>query len=261
MSHLAALSRVVFDLGVFPRVARQRLRRTLVYLLLLVTLSAAATTASLTLKLRDLVHRLEPHLDEIPTITIKNGQASADVEQPWVKRLGRDDGHDLVLIIDTTGRRTDFAPDEVGLFLQRTRLIIKKQGELRLIGLDRVPDMTFGPDIAREVLAKLMHRVPFYLGAALFAYFLFVKSIQALVLVLAALIGASRRRVALGFGPLFSIAVYALTPAVLLDCALPFVKLELPMFWLVYAALGVAYAILGAQRATAADPPDSTLAL
>jgi hypothetical protein len=257
MSHLEALSRIPFDLGLFARAARQRLRRTLAYLFILVVLSTAATTTSLTLKLRDLVKRLEPHLDQIPTITIKNGEASADVEQPWVKRLGRDDsGHEVVAIIDTTGTLTDFRPNEIGVFLQKQALLVKTADEGQRIPLSRFPDTTIGPDIARQFLAKMMRRVPFYLAAVLVVYYLFVKSVQALLLVLAALIGASRRR-ALGFGALFSVAVYALTPAVLLDCSLPFMRLHLPMFWLIYGAIAVAYAVLGGQRA-AAEPPDTT---
>jgi hypothetical protein len=260
MSHLEALSRIPFDLGLFARAARQRMRRTLGYLFILVVLSTAATTTSLTLKLRDLVKRLEPHLDQIPTITIRNGQASADVEQPWVKRLGSDDnGHEIVLIIDTTGERDDFAAREVGIFLKRTELLVKSDDQRRIISLDRFPDTTIGPDVVRDFIKRTMRRLPFYIAAVLFAYYLFVKFTQALLLVLAALIGASRKR-ALGFGALFSVAVYALTPAVLLDCSLPFVKWHLPMFWLIYMAIAVAYAILGGQRA-AAEPPDTTAAL
>src|SRR5262245_43899794 len=121
MSHLGAFSRVSFDLGVFAEVTRQRTRRTLVYLLLLTVIAAASSTALITLKLRDLVKRLDPHLDEIPTITIKNGRASADVPQPWIKRLGRDDsGKEFVLIIDTTGKLRDFEDGQIGLFLKRT---------------------------------------------------------------------------------------------------------------------------------------------
>ena len=256
MSHLEALSRISFDLGLFARVARQRLRRTFVYLLLLVGLSTVATTTSLTLKLRDLVRRLEPHLDEIPTIRIRGGEASADVEQPWVRELGRDDaGHKLVLIIDTTGRRSGFESDEVGLFLQRHQLLIKSADEERAVSLERVPDTTIGPDMARRLIARLMRQVPFYLAAALAVYYLFVKSVQALLLVLAALAGAARQR-ALPFGTLFSIAVYALTPAVLLDCLLPFIKWHLPMFWVIYGAIAIVYAVNGARRA-AAPPPES----
>ncbi len=259
MSHLETLSRISFDPGLFARVARQRLSRTLASLVLLVAIATAATTTSLTLKLRELVRRLEPHLDQIPTITIRRGVASADVEQPWVKRLGRDDGgRDIVLIIDTTGTRRDFAPNEVGLFLKRTELAVKTPEEARSISLARVPDTTVGPDVVRRFIARTMRRVPLYLAAALLAWYALVKTLQALLLTLAALAGAGGRR--LGFGALFTVGVYALTPAVLLDAALPFVKLHLPFAWLVYAALAIAYAVLGAQRA-AATPPDGPAAL
>ena len=258
MSHLEALSRVSFDLGVFAKVARQRLRRTFVYLFLLVVLSTAATTVVWMMHLREAVRWLEPHLDEIPTITIRNGQASADVEQPWVKRLGSDDqGHDVVAIIDTTGARQSFGPNEVGVFLKRRDLVVKQASEeLRVIPLSRFPDTTVGPDIVRGWIATALRRAPFYLGAFLGIWYLFAKTMQALLLVLAALIGARAMR----FGQLFTVAVYALTPAVLLDSALPFTKLHLPAFWLVYAAIGVAYAILGARRADA-PPPDTTASL
>ncbi|MDB4965690.1 MAG: hypothetical protein JWN44_1379 [Myxococcales bacterium] len=259
MSHLEALSRVSFDLGVFARVAKQRTRRTLVYLFLLVAISAASTTTLWTLKLRDVVRQLDPHLDEIPTITIKNGRASADVEQPWIKRLGRDDsGKQMVAIIDTTGVRQDFEEDEIGVFLKRTVLSVKTNDKQQEIPLTRFPDGTVGPDVVRAFIARWMRVVPFYLAAILCGWYLFVKSMQAFLLVLAALIGSRSR---LSFGSLFNIAVYALTPAVILDAALPFVKLHVPLFWMLYFAVAIAYAVLGAQRASATPPSDDTAAL
>jgi hypothetical protein len=260
MSHLRALFTVAFDLGVFTTVARQRLRRTFVYLLLLVALAAGASTVRVMMLLREGVRWLEPHLDEIPTIVIKNGEASADVEQPWVKDLGTDEhGNRVVAIIDTTGQRTDFRPNEVGVFLKKHEVVVKQVEEQREIPLSRFPDTTIGPDVVRGWIKQAMRRAPFYIGALLLAWYLFAKSMQALLLVLAALIGARAMR----FGQLFTVAVYALTPAVLLDCVLTFVPLHIPAFWLVYVALGAAYAILGARRADAPPPtpPTTTVAL
>lgn len=259
MSHLRALFTVTFDLGVFSTVARQRLRRTFVYLLLLVALAAGASTVRVMLVLRDAVRWLEPHLDEIPTIVIRDGEASADVEQPWVKDLGPDEhGNRVVAIIDTTGERQDFLPNEIGVFLKKHELWVKQPDQRREIPLSRFPDTTVGPDIVRGWIKQAMARAPFYVGAFLLAWYLFAKSMQALLLVLAALIGARAMR----FGQLFTVAVYALTPAVLLDSLLPFVKLHIPAFWLVYLAMSVTYAILGARRADALPPsPPPTVAL
>jgi len=251
MSHLEALSRASFDLGVFAKVARQRLRRTFVYLFLLVVISVASTTTLAMLRLRDAVRWLEPHLDEIPTIRIQGGVASADVEQPWVKRLGTDDdGSEVVAIIDTTGTLRDFEPNQIGVFLKKREVLVKNKEQSRIIPLSKFPDTTIGPDIVRGWIQQAMRKAPFYIAAFLGVWYLFVKTMQALLLVLAALIGARSMR----FSQLFTIAVYALTPAVILDSALPFVKLHVPMFWAVYWALGIVYAILGARRADAPPP-------
>ena len=257
MSHLEALSRASFDLGVFAKVARQRLRRTFVYLFLLVVISVASTTTLWMFKLRDAVRWLEPHLDEIPTIRIRDGVASADVEQPWVKRLGKDDdGSEVVAIIDTTGTLKDFEPNQIGVFLKKREIVVKNQQQTRVVPLSKFPDTTIGPEIVRGWVKQAMRRAPFYIAALLGVWYLFAKTMQALLLVLAALIGARSMR----FGQLFTVAVYAMTPAVILDSALPFVKLHVPMFWVVYWGLGITYAILGARRASA-PPPDTTATL
>jgi hypothetical protein len=258
MSHLAALFRVPFDLSVFKQVAAQRTRRSFAFLFILVLLSTVAGTISAMIVLRDLARRVDPYLDQIPTVTIRNGQASADVPQPWVKRFERENGYNWVLIIDTTGQRTDFEPDEMGLFVQRTQLIMKSPGQRREASLAQVPDMVVGPKTARAAIAKLMRQAPFYIGAALLIWFFLAKLMQALLLVLAAQIGSARRKRPLGFGALFSVAVHALAPAVLLDCVSDFLPFSIPHFWLVYLAIGVTYAILGA-RAASAEPDATTL--
>ena len=252
MSHLETLAKVSFDLGVFPQVARQRVRRTLVYLLLLVAIATASSTTWIMFKLREGVRWLEPHLDEIPTITIRNGEASADVEQPWVKRLGQDDkGHEVVAIIDTTGTLEGFEPNQIGVFLKKTELVVKQDDEQRIIPLSRFPDTTVGPDIVRGWIEEAMRRAPFYIAAFLLAWYLFAKTMSAVALVLAALITGRGLR----FGQLFSVGVYALTPAVLLSVVETFAPFHIPAFWLVYWAVATGYAIVGATRAASANPP------
>src|SRR6266542_2938476 len=218
MSHLRNLVLTPFDLGTFVRVTRQSTSRTLVHLLLLVLLATTATTVSLTLDLRGLVRRLEPHLDKLPTITIRDGKASADVEQPWVRTLGSDSrGRTIVLIIDTTHQgeqRRDFGPNEVGLALYRTTLTLGVPDQPpQELPLDKIPDTKIGPDDARRLIDQLLHRVPYYLALVVLLWYLFAKGTQAVILALFAMAGASRRP--LGFGRLFAIGVYALTPAIL----------------------------------------------
>jgi hypothetical protein len=257
MSHLRNLVLTPFDLGTFARVARQPLRRTLVYLFLLVLVATVASTISVTLGLRDLVRRLDPHLDKLPNVTIRGGVASADVDQPWVRNLGTDDKHhDIVLIIDTTHEipdRRELGANEVGLALHRNTLTVgTPESPPRVFPLDQVPDTTLGPDVARRFIDHWMRRIPYYLALALFAWYAFAKGTQATILVLFALIGVGGRR--LGFGALFAVGVYALTPAVLFASIVPLLPFQVPMTFLLYAGLAIAYAIAGGRRA-ASDPP------
>ena len=251
MSHLEALAKVSFDPGVFTQVARQRVRRTFVYLLLLVLIATGSTTMWVMFKLHEGARWLEPHLDEIPTITIKDGKASADVEQPWVKHLGTDEkGHQVVAIIDTTGTLDGFQPNEIGVFLKQTEILVKQEDQERIFPLSRFPDTTVGPDIVRGWIKEAMRRAPFYIGAFLLAWYLFAKTMTAVVLVLAGLVTGRSLR----FGQLFTVAVYALTPAVLLGVLEAYV-IHVPAFWLVYWALAITYTIIGASRAASVTPP------
>src|SRR3954468_18506931 len=108
MGHLHAFVTTPFDRGVFTEVHRQRMRRTIAYVLFLVLLSTGTVTWLVAAQVGRAVNRVLPEVDKIPTITIRNGEASASVEQPWVRRIGEDKGHQVVLIIDTTGTLDGF---------------------------------------------------------------------------------------------------------------------------------------------------------
>jgi hypothetical protein len=253
MSHLESLARTPFDLGIFARVSKQKLSRTLGFLLLLIAVATTATTVSLTRQLREVVRKVEPEIDKLPKIEIRDGKASVSVPQPWIYRFGNDDhGRQIVLIIDTTGRRHDFAADEIGLFLQQTQLVIKTPEEQRAFSLAGVPDTTIGPEIIHRFVTKWMRRVPFYLAAIAFLWYFLAKTTQAMLLVLAALVGSKSQPQS--FRGLFAIGVYALTPVILLSAARPFLPFAIPWFFTIYCGLAIVYAVLGGQRAATSSP-------
>ncbi len=250
-SHLANFGRATYDLGLYPEVQRQRLRRTFAHLVLLVLLSTVAATVLVALAVRGLVGRVLPEVDKLPTITIKDGQASANVPQPWVKKLGPDEqsGKEVVLIIDTTGTLTGFGEDQVGLFLARRELLVKTNDRPeQSIALSRFGDRVIGPQLIRKWVLRLQWLAPLGFAAAAFVYYWLVKGLQALLLVLVGMLAASGRRRPLGFGALFSIGVYALTPAVLADCVLFFLPLAVPYWWALYLAIAIVYTVLAVRR-------------
>ncbi|HZS40101.1 MAG TPA: DUF1189 domain-containing protein [Polyangia bacterium] len=249
MTHLHALLSAPFDRGVFAEVHGQKLRRTVGYLFLLIAIATASTTIWFTLGLRGLVRRVLPELDKLPTITIRDGEASANVPQPWRHSFGWQDGNEVVLIIDTTGVVTDLDDHEVGLLLMKRELLVKgDDGAKETIELARLGDVTIGPHLVKRWLARAQRIAPFVFAAVAFLLFTILRWLQALVLTLVALVAGLGRRRKLGFGALLTVATYALTLPAWLAALRPFVPLRVPHFWLISAALAVAYAIAGVRR-------------
>ena len=85
---MKTLLRSVFDLDLYAEVHGQRLRRTFAHLVVLVLVASLGDGGVRRRGAR--AGRSPPaEVDKLPTITIENGEASANVPQPWVKRLAR----------------------------------------------------------------------------------------------------------------------------------------------------------------------------
>jgi hypothetical protein len=259
MGHLHAFVTTPFDRGVFTEVHRQRVRRTIAYLLFLVLMSTAAATWVVAAQVGRVVNRVLPEVDKIPTITIRNGEASVDVEQPWVKRVGEDHGRTVVLIIDTTGTLDGFRDSQCGAFLMKHDVRVRScdTAQERNLSLKRVPDGEIGPQVVRDYLKKARWMVPAVFAAVAFIWFLVAKLIQSLLLVLVALLASTGRKRSLGFAELFTIGAYALGPAVLIDCVTWVLPLGFFASLGLYTLIAVVYAVLGARRVP--DDPQLTL--
>jgi hypothetical protein len=246
------LVRAMIDLGLYREVHAQPMRRTLRHLALLVLLATAALTWVVAGGVGRFLDGVERHVDKIPTIVIKNGEASVDVPQPWLLEVGRtEDGTRVMLIIDTTGTLKGFAPDQVGLFLARRHLIVRVNTSSGVIpiSLRWIGDRTIGPDLARRWIGRARWVVPLVVAMILFVYGFLAKTLQALLLTIVASAAAGSRRAALRFGSLFTISVYALTPAVVLAAGRRLGDVSIPSFIFVYWGVAIVYAALGASRA------------
>jgi hypothetical protein len=255
-SHLGSLARATYDFGLYPEVTQQRLRRSFAFLFLLILLSTIAATVSATVMVHKLAKEVRPAIDKIPTVVIRKGEASANVPQPWVKSFGREHGLETVLIIDTTGTREGFADDQMGVFLKKTSVLVKQQsGESRAIPLDKIDELVLSPDVLHHYLDKLVRLTPFVVAGLMFVWYTTMKLLQTMILVLVGLIAGSGRKRTLRFGELFTIAVYALTPAILADSLLTLMPFGVPYFLLLYWALAIVWTVLGTRRIPDDVPP------
>lgn len=242
--------RSLHDPNLYRAAAARSLLRSVMHLGRLALLSALALTTAATLWLSTVWRdHVRPVLDAVPTITIRDGVASVDGPQPWVRRVARDaQGHEWLILLDTTGR-TDFARDERGVLLGRTELRIKStKDRVDTVPLERVGNVKLGPKaLRRAILWRLMLVPPALLAAAL-AWFLLVKTLQALLLAAWIKRLGRRRAVPLAWSARLGIASHALTAAVLFDCFTWWVSLPLVLAWPAYWALAALYAAAGERQ-------------
>jgi YD repeat-containing protein len=228
--------------------------------LVVLVLSVVLTVATV-FHLRSFVrNEVYPELDKLPVITIKNHVASANVEQPWIRSFhDASSGMTTIAVIDTTGQTTGFKYDEQGLILTRTQLLVKSANNPNTPNIDLadVDDMVIdgkwvkhwadaGVWIAAGSLLVL--RPIWHAGA---------KLLSGLLLALLGLIVASAANKRLRFGQLYSIALYALTPAIAVETVLDVVNVSIPYFFLVYYLVAGIYVGLGIRKLTGAGlaPP------
>jgi len=260
MGHLHAFVTTPFDRGVFTEVHRQRTRRTLAYLLFLAALSTAVMTWLVAARVGQVVRRLLPEVDKIPSITFKNGEASSSVEQPWLRRIGEQNGKSVVLIIDTTSTLDGFRDDQCGAFLMKRDLLVRgceAESHERSISLRRVPDGTVGPQRLREWLIKARWLIPLVFAALALVWFVLLKLLQALLLTSIASLATRSRKRPLTFGELYAVGAYALGPAVLFDALSWALPIHFPISLLLYSSIAIGYTVVGARRIL--DDPTLTL--
>jgi|GEM_PF-3196167 len=245
---LTKLFRAPFDFGVFAEVATQRALRSIGGLAILILLSAGVATTKISVTVHRAYRELSPLIDKLPTVVIKDGKASANVPQPWVRE--QTEGlKTIALIIDTTGATTGFTPRQIGLLLTVDKIFIKQEsGEVKSFELSTLGDQTVGPRELHTLVGHWLGLMPWLVGVGTLVWYIFAKTATVMLLVLIALLASQGRRQPLSFGGLFAVAVHALAPAVFLDCALMVMPFTIPMFWVLYAALAMVYVAVGVQK-------------
>jgi hypothetical protein len=257
-SQLKAMARSVFDWSLYDEVTRQRARRTVGYVTLLVILVGLLQSLIVTVQLRGFVrNELIPELGKLPVVTIKDHVASTNVPEPWVKSFkDPNSGLKTIVAIDTTGQTKGFAFDEQGFIITRTQLLMKNPQNpyLQPLNFSDVDDVVIDATTTERwiglglkiVFASCAVMLPIYNAGA--------KLLSALLLSVIALIPAAKRRQKLRYGQMFTIAIYALTPVTAVDLLRSALGLEIPFFWLLYLAGGAAYVWIGVTRVRDDDP-------
>jgi hypothetical protein len=258
LNQLRAIARACYDWSLYDEVTRQRARRTVGYFTLLVVIAGLIVAATVTVQLRSFVrNEFIPELGKLPVVTIRDHQASANVPQPWEKSFADPNtGLKTIVVIDTTGQKRDFALDEQGFIVTRTQLLMKNPQNpfLQPLNFTDVDDVVIDATLLERWIGLGLKIVAASCAVVLPIYYTAAKLIHALILSLVGLIAASRRRKPLRFGQLFTIAIYALTPAIALDIVRGALFQNFPWFWVIYLGVGGVFTWFGVKHVHDDDP-------
>lgn len=191
---------------------------------------------------------------QVPAVTIKNGQVSTNVPTPY---FIKDKDGTPVIIIDTTGQYRDLEDTTARVLLTKNKVVAKSNADTRIYDLANI--QSFSVDRARVegwlTLAKQWFLPLFYPLALLFSFIF--RTIQILVYALLGLAFANMLHTHLPYKTLLRLAAVAITPVLVLDVLLEFSPLKIPFWSILGIGIGLGYlffAIKSNSEPEAANP-------
>jgi hypothetical protein len=183
----------------------------------------------------------------LPEITMKNGQASIRVEQPF--RLDALAKEGVLVAIDTREGKLKEALQylkdaKAGLVLTRDSLVVKNEKQIRVLPLKDFPDITVNSAEIRALIEKYLPMVVQWVWILVIAYFLFAKPTQLLILGMIPYFGARAYSVDLTYGEALKISSLAMVPPVLVDVLLYLSGMSLAGSFVLYFAVYIGFLIL-----------------
>ena len=242
----------------YADVARNWRGITFLYLLLVLALCWVPGMVKMQTGLSKFIKKDAPALvQQIPRVSIINGEVSTDVETPYY--INDPDSGKTLMILDLTGEFTSLEGTGAKMLLTRNQLIAEKSAiETRTYDLSGIKNFSIDRatiegwlQLARSWLVPLLFPI-----ILLFSYC--YRLFQALVYGLIGLIIAQVLHVPLGLMASVRLAIIAITPVLILDTLLGLTEFRLPAWWLLGFAIAMGYLFFGIKAASSAPPPGET---
>ena len=214
----------VTDFSFYRTIFEQPLRQTLLYLLYLAVHVAAILTLSLAWHGPELFEISTWAEENFPPLQIRDGQLFVESEQPLVKKYP---GRQLItFVFDTTGTYEDPQQlEEPSMLFTREKLYLSIPGQTLTFLWSEWPF----PEV--EDVTRFVKRAYFPSAYSLiFFSTLLVGGSWALILTSIGFLPTARSAIRLPFQQYFTIALYSLTPAIVIDLAVRITGLEVPLF-------------------------------
>jgi hypothetical protein len=215
-----------FSKELYRDVGRNWRARSFIYLLLLV----AACWIPEALEMRARMTRFAGGqgaavVQQIPPITITDGIVSIDAEQPHA--ITEPDSEEVFAILDTTGEVTSLDDTPARVLLTRNQLFGRKStGELRIYNLSDVKEFRLDRDLAQRWLDLATSWIIVLVAPVLILGSYVLKIAQALLYAIVGILIAKNVDADLGYGALVSLAMVALTPAIVAKTLMSLVDIQ-----------------------------------
>ena len=183
-------------------------------------------------------------VEQIPEITITDGQVSIEEPQPYFIR--EPDSNQIIGVIDTTGSIESPADANAFFLLTNNSIITHSDFETRTIDLSQVKSFTLNSDrITRFLNNTKKYLVIIIYPIALLSSYVY-RIILALIFAAIGLLFASSCRVSLSYGALLRLAVVAMTPCIIIKTVFALAGVQLPcIVLLLYFVITLAYLYFG----------------
>jgi len=238
----------VTDFYFYRTIFEQPLRKTLVYFVCLSVHTAAILTLVLSW------HYGTPLLDmfrwaqsNLPPFEVQDGRLVVATKQPLVKRYP---GKEIVtFVFDTTGVYSDPSSlEEPAILFTEDKLYLRVAGETRTylwedFGTFQISSREF------EVMISSLKWAYLPVGYLLaLAYTLAAKALSVPLLALLALSSSLRYAIHLPLQQRLTIALYSLTPAIIIDLSVKLTGVHIPYFFFFYFSIASIYTYLATQK-------------
>jgi hypothetical protein len=243
----------ITDFNFYPGIFSQSLRRSLTFLLYL----AANVAIVLTLIYAALYYPIARDFfswaeENVPSFYVEDRILTVDADQPYVTKYERGTG--WTFVFDTTGTYLDPIGLEEPVFLfTKEKLLFRLEGRTQTYSWEEFGSFQINPD-EMEGYRSALFWIYFPFGYSFFFLFtLFAKAAQALLLSLLSFTVATSYGIRLPLRQTFTIALYSLVPATVVDLAVEVTGLNISYFDLIYLAAAGIYTYLATQRCVTGD--------
>lgn len=226
----------------------------LLYLFILLVIVWIPTMIKMQIGFSRFVDREAPSItQQIPLITIKNGEVSTDVETPYAIK---DQQGNPIAIIDLTSDYQNLDDTTASVLLTKTKVFMRneRRGETRSYDLSNVESFEIdraGVEGWLQTARRLL--VPVLFPIVLIVTFI-LRAIQILIYAAIGLLFARMLNTTLSYKTLMRLAAVALTPVLLLNLLLEFLPFSIPFWWLFGTVIGLAYLFLAVKSNAEATP-------